>query len=146
MSFVSESRERVRPVLPLAGMVDILFLLLIFFMTASVFRDQELQLPVELPSAASAEEGSAAAATRIVVTVTADDRVFLGEREMPIDLLQTTFEELAIQFPDETVIVRGDQNSRFGLAVRIMDLAQSAGLTNVSVATVKSVEDVANSE
>lgn len=146
MSFVSESRERVRPVLPLAGMVDILFLLLIFFMTASVYRDQELQLPVELPSAASAVEGSATMATRIVVTVTADDRVYLGEREMPMNLLRETFVELANQFPDETVIVRGDQNSRFGLAVRVMDLAQSAGLRNVSVATVKSVEDVANSE
>ncbi len=142
MSFVSESRERVRPAIPLAAMVDILFLLLIFFMTASVFRDQELQLPVELPAAASADSGSGAAATQIVVTITDDDRVFLGEREMPISLLLPTFRELAAQFPDETVIVRGDQDSRFGLSVQVMDLAMQAGLRNVSVATVKSVDEI----
>ena len=54
MSFATQTRERSAPVLPLAGMVDVLFLLLIFFMTASVFRDAELAVEVALPDSQSA--------------------------------------------------------------------------------------------
>ena len=141
MSFVAESRLRTRPVLPLAGMVDVLFLLLIFFMTASVFREQELQIPVELPATETAQVAAPDPATRIVVTVTADGRIFLGEREVSADELKVMFRELADQFPHESVIVRGDRDSRFGLAVHVMDLAQQAGIRDVSVATIKTLDE-----
>jgi len=39
------------------------------------------------------------------------------------------------------LVVRGDHQSRFGLAVRIMDLAQQAGINNVAIATIKTLED-----
>ena len=54
MGFATESRERLRPVLPLAGMVDILFLLLVFFMLASRF-DRESVLPLVVRSTSSSE-------------------------------------------------------------------------------------------
>jgi len=142
MSFVSESRERIRPVLPLAAMVDVLFLLLIFFMTTSVFREQEAMLDVELPTAESAEPGDRVT-TRIVITVTEDNRIYLGERVIPINELRTTLRQLAQEFPRETLIIRGDRDANFGLVVTVMDLAKEAGIRNVSVATVKTIEDIA---
>lgn len=141
MSFASETRARSAPVLPLSAMVDVLFLLLTFFMTASVFREQELQIGVDLPAAETAQGGQGGA-TQITITVTGEDRIYLGEREHTLDSLRQTLADLATQFPDEAVVIRGDKGSSFGLAVQIMDVAQRAGLRDISVATVKSVEDI----
>ncbi len=141
MSFTADTRDRTRPLLPLAAMVDVLFLLLIFFMTASVFREAELRLDVELPTAETAEPGSSAA-THILLSVREDGRVFLGERETPLSELKGRLAALAEQFPEETVIVRGDRDASYGLAVRVMDLAQQAGLRNVSLAAVRPAEEL----
>ena len=134
MGFTSESRERSRPVLPLAAMVDVLFLLLIFFMTASVFREQELPAA---DTAAPGQEGG----TQVVISLTEDGRVFLGAREMTEQELSLTLAQLAQQYPDEAVVIRGDQLSKYGQAVHLMDLAKDAGFTNVTLATVKAVNE-----
>lgn len=136
MSFVSESRERTRPVLPLSAMVDVLFLLLIFFMTASVFREAELEIPIELPVSEQSEAGGTDA-TRIRISFDDAGQVFLGERQVTLDELSATLSGLAAEFPGEVVEVRGDQSGQYGLAVRIMDLARAAGLSDIRLATVK---------
>lgn len=140
MGFTSESRERSRPVLPLAAMVDVLFLLLIFFMTASVFREQELQIDVALPAADTAAPGEQGG-TQVVISLTEDGRVFLGARELTEQELALTLAQLAQQYPDEAVVIRGDQLSKYGQAVHLMDLAKDAGFTNVTLATVKAVDE-----
>lgn len=142
MSFAGESRERARPALPLSAMVDILFLLLIFFMTASVFREQELQVPVQLAPSDSAETGTTSA-TQIIISIDEEDRIFLGSREHSLESLRQTLDELAQVYPNETVIIRGDQDSSYGLALRVMDLANLAGLTDVRLAAAdRSLEDI----
>ncbi len=140
MSFASPSRERTGPVLPMAGMVDILFLLLIFFMTASVFRDSELSMDVSLPTSETASS-AVGPATQIVITVDANNRVFLGEREVPLDNLLSILLDLVAVAPNDAVVVRADQLSNTGIAVHVMDLAQQAGLTEVSIATIRPAGD-----
>lgn len=142
MSFSAESRERTRPALPLSAMVDIMFLLLIFFMTASVFREQELQVPVDLAPSATAQAGTTSA-TQITINIDADDRIFLGPREHSLESLRRTLGELSRMYPHETVIIRGDRDSSYGLAVRVMDAATQAGLTDVRLAASgRSVEEI----
>lgn len=141
MSFVAETRQRSLPVLPLASLVDVLFLLLVFFLTTSALREREMQIGVQLPTAETGET-AVSPATQIIISVDENDRVFLGERELTLPLLRQTLTELAKQFPDESVVVRGDRGSSFGVAVQIMDIAQQAGLRDVSVATVKSVDEI----
>ncbi len=135
MSFAAESRDRGRPVLPLAGMVDILFLLLVFFMTASAFRQQERQIDVSVPDTQTAVQSQSK--TPIVLTLTANGEIFIGDRQYTFDALGQMLTKLAKQFPDEVVLVRGDKASSFGLAVRVMDMARAAGLYNISIATTK---------
>ncbi|MEO1237339.1 MAG: biopolymer transporter ExbD [Planctomycetota bacterium] len=140
MSFATQTRERSAPVLPLAGMVDVLFLLLIFFMTASVFRDAELSMDVSLPSSETAAS-AVGPANQIVITVDAENRVFLGEREVPIDGLRSLLEDLVAVAPNDSAVVRADQGADWGVGVRVMDLAQQAGLTQVQAATVRPAEE-----
>lgn len=141
MSFTAETRQRSLPVLPLASIVDILFLLLTFFLTTSALREQELQMGVELPQA---ESGTTAVspATQTIISISADDRIFLGERELPLPTLRQTLQELAKVSPSDSVVVRGDRTASYGLAVQVMDIAQQAGFRDVSVATVKGIEDI----
>lgn len=141
MSFASETRERVRPVLPLAAMVDVLFLLLIFFMTASVFREAEAQIQVQLPEAGT---GTAAVSRtdQITVNIQADNSVYLGEREVAIDDLAGELARLVTEAQVRSVVVRGDAESNVGVFVKVMDLAQQAGVEEVSAATVRPIREL----
>lgn len=144
MSFSSEARERSRPLIPLASMVDIMFLLLIFFMTAAVFRDAEAQIPVTLPGAKTAAAASAGGrATRIYITVTKTNRIYLGQQELTLSELGAKLRQLAAldrrhgRAGREQVVVRGDHAIPWGLGIQIVDAAQQAGFTDVEVGTVK---------
>ena len=136
MSFATQTRERSAPVLPLAGMVDVLFLLLIFFMTASVFRDAELAVEVALPDSQSAVS-EVGPGTQVIITVDADDRVFLGEREVPLDQLPALLDDLATVVERDSVVVRGDQGASYGVPFAVLDMVKLAGLGDVSLATVR---------
>ena len=126
MSFASEDRERSRPVLPLAGMVDVLFLLLIFFMTASTLREQEMVLEIQPPIAQTGQ--ASAQGTQIVVTVTEDNRVLLAGQEYGPEELRAKLRALAQDFPDELVLIRPDQASDTGVFTQVVDAAGQAGL------------------
>ncbi len=139
MSFATQTRERSAPVLPLAGMVDVLFLLLIFFMTASVFRDAELAVEVALPDSQSAVN-QAGPGTQVIITVDADDRVFLGEREVSLAQLPGLLDDLATVVERDSVVVRGDQGASYGVPFAVLDMVKLAGLGDVSLATVREAE------
>lgn len=139
MSFASETRERSRPVLPLAAMVDILFLLLIFFMTASTMRDQELRMEIALPDSQTSE-APGAIPPGIIVTFDRESRIFIGMREVSLAQLQDLFREIAAATPNETVVVRGDIGGDWGLGIKIVDLASALGL-ETEAATVEQLKE-----
>lgn len=140
MSFATETRERTRPVLPLAAMVDILFLLLIFFMTASVFRDQEMRMDINLPASETAQTPGAQAA-EILVSFDSDGRVYVGQREVSLAQLRDVLTDLAEVTEGETVRVRGDVEGPWGLGIRIVDIAYAAGIENVDANTVEPLDE-----
>ena len=140
MSFSQPSRHRLAPALQLAGFVDILFLLLVFFLTASVFREQERQVPISLYEAETAEL-SPEAGTQLVVTTTDDGEVFLGPRRVSLAELSGALTDLAERFPDESLVIRSDVESRVGLFARVTDIARSAGIADVQFATRGRIAD-----
>jgi len=135
MSFSSETRERTKPAVPLAAMVDVMFLLLIFFMTASVYREKERQIDVSLP--ATETDTSTQGKAPIIITVAADGSIYIGEGKYTLSRLYDTLKDLAGQIDDESVVIRGDRSSELGLTVQVLDLCRAAGITDVSLATTK---------
>jgi biopolymer transport protein ExbD len=135
MSFSAETRERNRPAVPLAAMVDVMFLLLIFFMTASLYREQERRIDVDLPSSESRSD--AAVRSPIIITVTADERIYIGEGQYTLNELRTVLERLAKQTQNQAVVIRGDSASSLGVTVQVLDICDIVGLRNVSIATSK---------
>jgi biopolymer transport protein ExbD len=112
---------------PLAPMLDIMFLLLIFFVTTSSFRAQEQQIDIQLP----------ASATEIIVNIMADDSIRVGNSTYTPEALYKVMRQLVADYPDERVIIRGDRGSHTEALVRVMDVARSAGIQNIHIATVK---------
>jgi biopolymer transport protein ExbD len=136
VGFAAESRERARPVLPLAGLIDVLFLLLIFVMSTYSIREQELEIDVGLPAAETGEAGTADA-LKVVISFDQDGRLFLGDRSVAMEDLRGELEELASFAPDQPVIVRGDARAQYGVLLEIMDQAKLAGLNDVKLAVVR---------
>lgn len=140
MSFASPTRERMGAVLPLAGMIDIIFLLLVFFMTVSAFRDEERQIDVSLPATQTSQP--ARSGSQIIITIKDTGSLYIGDREYTFETLRQTLSRLAQQFPNEPVVIRGDKDSSLGLAVRVMDAVYASGLKNVYIATIKPTSEL----
>ncbi|MEL7087347.1 MAG: biopolymer transporter ExbD [Planctomycetota bacterium] len=140
MSFSTQTRERSAPVLPLAGMVDVLFLLLIFFMTASVFRDAELAIDVDLP-ASNSEVAEVGPGSQVVITVDAENRIFLGERAVSLGELPGILDDLRGVIEEGSVVLRADQAATYGVPFTVLDMVKFAGLGEVSLGTIRPLDE-----
>lgn len=138
MSFAAQQRDRGQPVLPLAAMVDILFLLLIFFLTASALREEERSIEVELEQTGSGQAG--AGVSPVIITVTENDEIYIGQQLYTPEALRGALGAIAETTPGEAIVIRGDKNSKLGTAERILDIAYAVGMTNVRLATQKRQE------
>lgn len=127
MSFAAPNRPNATAALPLAAMIDILFLLLIFFLTVSAFRESERQIPIDLPTA---EQGvTAAAAAPVVITVTSEGEIAIGQTIHTLETLERTMSALSEGGAGgPQVIINGDRQAAHGLIVQIMDLARRYGM------------------
>ena len=115
----------------LTAMVDVVFLLIIFFMVSTTFITLESGLPVDLPQAQTA----VAQATDLpTVTVTRDGHIYLAGSEIAEHELVSALQGLLADSPSATVILRADQSIEFGLPVRVMDLIKQAGAQRIAIA------------
>jgi biopolymer transport protein ExbD len=134
MSFTAATRDRQAPVVPLAGMIDVMFLLLVFFMTASVFREQERQIDVSLPEASSAAESRP---RQFEVTVKDDGTIWLYGDQYTSQTFPAKLRELKAALPNDAVVIRGDRNTPLEYVVSVMDMAYAADFRNVFLATTR---------
>ena len=118
----------------IAPMVDVLLVLLCFFILTWNFALSENELDVKIPSAEHAKE-SKAYVGQVVVNVKADGSIVFNRKVIsPADLL-AKLKDLARLYPDQAVILRGDQNANYKYIVDVLDLCRQANIWNVAFAT-----------
>ena len=135
MNFKRQSAEEVS--VNLTPLIDVVFLLLIFFMVATTFADPEEQIDLELPVAESGES-PIATPDELVIDVTEDGRTFVAGAELAAGELDELLERTARAEPDTPVTVRGDRNLDYGRVVEVLDRCRVAGLQNAGLRTAES--------
>ncbi len=120
----------------IAPMVDILLVLLCFFIVTWSFARKEMELDVKVPAAQSSKEASPVI-NQTVLNVKADGTIVWNRKTMaPGDLL-TRLKQLSGLYPDYAIILRGDERANYKSIVNVLDLCREAGIWNVAFATAK---------
>ncbi|MCX6965519.1 MAG: biopolymer transporter ExbD [Verrucomicrobia bacterium] len=122
------------PGFQIAPMVDIVFLLLIFFLVTWNFSRNETELDVKVPKAREGKE-TRRAVGEVILNVKSNGTVVMNRRQMNAKELQDTLQKIASLYPDQAVILRGDESTDYRHVVEVLDTCRRANIWNVAFAT-----------
>ena len=124
------------PGIQLAPLVDVLLLLLIFFLMTWNAARNENELDVKVPKASAAKEKSAPIGD-VVVNVKADGNVVVNRRTLSGSELSDLLKGLVQLNSEQAVVIRGDEAGAYKNIIGVLNLCSEAGVTNVAFATAK---------
>jgi len=113
----------------IAPLIDVVFILLIFFMVSTTFV-RNLEVEIERPSAASAETADARA---IRVSLSRSGQVMVEGQEVNPWMVQDRVHTITLQHPERPVLVTADEAVETGKLVDVVDQCRLAGAKNVGV-------------
>jgi biopolymer transport protein ExbD len=124
------------PGIQLAPLVDVLLLLLIFFLMTWNAARNENELDVKVPKANAAKERMAPIGD-VIVNVKADGNVVVNRRSLGAAELTELLKSLVQLNSDQAVVIRGDEAGAYKNIVNVLNICSEAGVTNVAFATAK---------
>ena len=116
--------------------MDVLLLLLIFFLMTWNAARNENELDVKVPKASTAKEKTATMGD-VVVNVKADGNVVVNRRTLTGEELRNMLRDLVQLYPEQAVVIRGDETGAYKNVVGVLNVCSEAGITNVAFATAK---------
>jgi biopolymer transport protein ExbD len=120
------------PALNLTSMIDVLFLLIIFFMVATKFDEMERNIEVAVPEVAQAGEATPAARA-MVVSVLADGNVELDGKRVSLPELTAQLAKARTPLTEPTVVIRGDAGCAFQHVAAALGACQQAGISDLGI-------------
>ena len=135
MNFRTQAEPRVIGFM-IAPMVDILLVILCFFIVTWNFALAENELDVRVPSAAKANETQPYVG-QVVINIKADGTVIVNHQPKSSAELLDQLKQLSQLYPDQAVIVRGDESVDYKHIVEVLDICRQADIWNVAFATGK---------
>ncbi len=118
--------------LNIAPLIDMVFILLIFFLVNTSFV-KETGIEVSRPTASTAASQSKAT---ILIGIDAANRIFINRREVDVRAVRANVERALAENPEGAVVVVADKASSTGIAIQVMDGCRIAGAQNVSLAAM----------
>jgi biopolymer transport protein ExbD len=112
-------------------MLDVVFILLIFFIVTTSFV-KEAGIEVNRPNAQTATKQQRA---NIMIAIRPNGEIWIDKRVVDIRAVRANVERLRAENPEGTVVVLADKESQTGKFVEVMDQVRLAGVGNVAVAT-----------
>jgi biopolymer transport protein ExbD len=129
-----EGRQRTSTVPNLTPLIDIVFLLLVFFMLTSHFVRDEV-LNIDLPEADSGE--ALDAPQQIEVLITEEGTYSINSQIVTLEALETILSDKIKDQKEKVVRIRGDKNVDLGIAIGAFDAARKAGASGVDIVTIE---------
>lgn len=117
--------------LNLAPMIDVVFLLLIFFIVASTLNIREVKTTINLPDTETVEKRRE---TEIAIVITEEGKIYLGEKEVSINNLRNFLEVRLKHSSRRDVSIYADKKVAFQQVVRVMDVVKKLKVDNLSFA------------
>lgn len=129
MEFRGKSKKRV--IINITSLIDVLFLLLIFFMVSSTFLERP-GMKLDLPKASQKE---AIRMEGYTLFVTSDERLFLNNESVTLESLEERLKSIAGEVEEDGIVLQADETIRYGLVVEVMDQIKKSGIKKMVVAT-----------
>lgn len=129
MQFRDKPKKRV--IINITSLIDVLFLLLIFFMVSSTFLEHP-GMKLDLPKTREHEQ---VRAEEYTLFITPEETLFLNEEPVTLRTLPGRLKEIAADVEETGLILKADEGIRYGLVVEVMDLVKQGGIVRLVVAT-----------
>lgn len=136
MKFSGRKPRAKAPALALTSMLDVIFLLLCFFVTASVFSQWESEVTISLPSASSSE-ALGRLPGEVILNVSKDGSVTVNARRLALADLEDRLRKVAEFYPGQPVVIRADRETAYSSLMSVIDTCRNAGVWNFSLATAQ---------
>ncbi|MCM8825615.1 MAG: biopolymer transporter ExbD [Candidatus Omnitrophica bacterium] len=120
----------------LAPLIDVVLLILIYFMLTSSFIMQP-GIKINLPTAISTDTIEK---NEVFISVSAEGIIFLGEKQVSPQELENSLRKLKETSKDIVIVIKGDVNTLHGKIVSVMDIARVAGISKIAIATTPASE------
>ena len=127
----------------IAAMIDIVFLLLIFFIVASQMKEIDIEIEVALPVAADSAIRRNEGIEELFINVTDGESgvIKVGGRIISFNELAGELQRIASDDAEKKIVIRGDSNALHGRVMRLMRACAEANMWNVTFATYQEAED-----
>ena len=122
------------PQLALTSMLDVIFLLLCFFVTVSVFAHWESEISIKLPNADTADQPDRLPG-EIIVNLDKDGKITVNSAALTLEQLGGKLAQVSKFFPGQPVIIRADKEVKYDKLVKLLDTCRAADIWNFSFAT-----------
>jgi len=136
INFKSPDSSRALPPVQMIALIDILFILLSFFMAMFLHFNFESELGISVPQASSSVEAKTAF-QEIVINIQRDGTVVINEKKIANDELESLLMKTAQIYPGQSVVVRADEKTYHEYVVRVLDACAKAKIWNISFATTR---------
>ena len=124
---------RTKPEVQMSPLIDVVFLLLIFYAVTTQFVSDE-RLKLKLPEAKTAEsEGVGQEERSLEVKIAADGTIWINDAIVPEEELEAQMNALVERSPDGAVILKGDRDADYGVVVKVLDAARAAGANMIQM-------------
>ena len=118
--------------LDMTPMIDVVFLLIIFFMVSTVFVDFSRKMDINLPTSKSSPLDESA--KTLEVEMLKDKKIFLSGKPLTLLGLETTLAIMELKDEKPTAIIRADKSLPYGDVIQVMGILQKKGIPDISVA------------
>jgi biopolymer transport protein ExbD len=125
------TRKRRHLFVNVVSLIDILAILLIFFIVTTTFRKKQPQLQINLPESTAAETAPAPSTEPIVLRVKSGDEISLDDKPVALDQLRAAIQSARDAEPQRGLALQADREAAFGVVVKVLDALKQAGIQDV---------------
>lgn len=125
------TKRRKMPSITIVSLIDILAILLIFFIVTTTFRDKLPQLQINLPESKSASVSSSEPKKTILLQIKGPGQITFDGKPVTAAALPAAIREVQKSNPGCAITMQADKEAPFGTVVSVLDALQEAGIRNI---------------